>query len=135
MSVKQRLLYYIKTKGMTVRAFEKSVPLSNGYVNNISKSISEEKLHLISQQYPELNPVWLMMGEGEMLLEKKILEYKDVQFSSLHNEPEDLDYCQIEQATLRMAEANKNLSFDNIRLREEIRSLKRIIENLKSGQL
>ena len=135
MSVKQRLLYYIKTKSMTVRAFEKSVPLSNGYVNNISRSISEAKLHLISQHYPELNPVWLMMGEGEMVLEKKILGYKDVQFSSVHNEPEDLEYFQIEQATLRMAEANKNLSIDNIRLREEIRLLKRIIENLKTGQL
>jgi len=135
MSVKQRLLYYIKTKGMTVRAFEKSVPLSNGYVNNISRSISEEKLLLISQHYPELNPVWLMMGEGEMLLEKKILGYKDVQFSSVQKEPEDLDNFQIEQATLRMAEANKNLTIDNIRLREEIRSLKRIIENLKTGLL
>ena len=134
MSVKQRLLYYIKTKSMTVRAFEKSVPLSNGYVNNISRSISEAKLHLISQHYTELNPVWLMMGEGEMLLEKKILGYKDVQFSSVQHEPEDLDNIQIEQATLQMAEANKNLIIDNIRLREEIRSLKRIIENLKTGQ-
>jgi len=135
MTVKQRLQYYIKTKGITVRAFEKSVTLSNGYVNNISKSISEEKLHLISQHYPELNPVWLMMGEGEMLLEKKILGYKDVLLSSVQNEPKDLDNIQIEQATLRMAEANKNLTIDNIRLREEIRSLKRTIENLKTGQL
>jgi len=41
--------------------------LSNGYVNNIKKSIQPDKVQSIVLNYPDLNPGWLMTGEGEML--------------------------------------------------------------------
>ena len=46
--------------------------LSNGYVNNIRKSIKldtyKEKIEPI---FPELNKKWLLLGEGEMLIEEE----------------------------------------------------------------
>ncbi len=67
MSVKERLIEFIKYLEIGQGAFEKEVGLSNGYVNNIRKSIQPDKLQRISLRYPQLNPGWLMSGEGKML--------------------------------------------------------------------
>ena len=68
MSVKERLRKYIKYVGISERQFCLSIGVSTGYVNAISKSIQPDKLSSISINYPELNPLWLMTGDGEMLL-------------------------------------------------------------------
>lgn len=67
MSVKERLIQFIKYKNIGQSAFEKFVGLSNGYVNNIRKSIQPDKVQRIALKYPELNTGWLMTGNGEML--------------------------------------------------------------------
>lgn len=70
-SVKQRLIQFIKYKGIGQGKFEKAVGLSNGFVNNIRVSITPEKLQKISLCYPELNKSWLLTGEGSMLNDNK----------------------------------------------------------------
>ena len=67
MSVKERIIEFIKVKNLSHGAFEKRVGLSNGYVNNIRQSIQPDKLQKIALEYPDLNTGWLMTGEGEML--------------------------------------------------------------------
>lgn len=67
MSVKERLIEYIKFKRISARKFSISIGVSPGYVNSISKSIQPDKLNRITVQYPDLNPEWLLTGEGEML--------------------------------------------------------------------
>jgi transcriptional regulator with XRE-family HTH domain len=76
MSVKERLIEYLKSKKIGQSAFEKSVDLSNGYVNNIRKSIQPDKIQRIALQYPDLNMGWLMTGEGEMLKKNEVIEEK-----------------------------------------------------------
>lgn len=66
-TVKQRLIAFIKFKHLTQRAFEDSCGMSHGYVANIRKSIGNEYLASIAQQFPELNRDWLLYGEGAML--------------------------------------------------------------------
>ena len=66
-TVKERIVSFLKEKGLSQSAFEKSTGLSNGYVNNISKGIGAEKLQRIIEIYPELSQSWLLTGEGEML--------------------------------------------------------------------
>jgi transcriptional regulator with XRE-family HTH domain len=67
MTVKERLIEYIKFKNISQSIFEKKVGLSNGYVNNINKGISDEYLQKIALVFDDLNLVWLRMGEGNML--------------------------------------------------------------------
>ncbi len=67
MTIKERLIVFIKSLGIGQGAFEKKVGLSNGYVNNIRKSIQPDKLQKIALIYPNLNTGWLMVGDGEML--------------------------------------------------------------------
>ncbi|SEI42332.1 hypothetical protein SAMN04487995_0597 [Dyadobacter koreensis] len=67
MSVKERLKEYIHLKKISTRQFEIQLGLSNGYINNIKKSISRATLENISMKHPNLNLEWLLLGEGEML--------------------------------------------------------------------
>lgn len=66
-SVKQRLEQFIKYRRLTTRQFELNVGLSNGYVRNIRKSITQDKLEQITRTYPELSKEWLIFGEGDMV--------------------------------------------------------------------
>lgn len=66
-TVKERLVTFIKRKGLSQKKFETMVGLSNGYVNNISKGIGAEKMQRILSVFPELNQEWLLTGEGAML--------------------------------------------------------------------
>lgn len=65
--VKDRLLEFLQYNGLSQSKFEKKCGLANGYVNNIRRSISPDKLQLIALQFPNLNTGWLLTGEGEML--------------------------------------------------------------------
>ena len=66
MTVKERLTAFIKAENISQAAFEKTVGLSNGYVNNIRRSIQPEKIQRIAQSFPQLNTGWLLTGEGNM---------------------------------------------------------------------
>ncbi len=74
MSVKERIKLFLEYKGMSQSAFEKRCGLSNGYVNNFRKSISDDILQKVVLTFPELNPVWLRMGEGKMLLKEEVVD-------------------------------------------------------------
>ncbi|MDR2921606.1 MAG: XRE family transcriptional regulator [Tannerella sp.] len=67
MELKDRIKYFLKESGISQRKFEIAIGKSNGYVNNIVKTISVDVLNSISKAYPELNADWLMTGEGKML--------------------------------------------------------------------
>lgn len=66
-TVKQRLIQFMKHKGMGQSKFEKTVGLSNGYINQLRNSPSIQKIEMIIGTFPELNRAWLLTGEGEML--------------------------------------------------------------------
>lgn len=59
---------FIAYTGQSVRAFEMSCGLSNGYVNSIKDGASSKIIGQIVARYPELNTVWLISGEGDMTL-------------------------------------------------------------------
>jgi hypothetical protein len=63
MTVRERIVEFIKFEQLSIFGFEKICGLSNGYINNIRVSISNKTLQKIILNFPHLNPVWLMMGE------------------------------------------------------------------------
>ena len=74
MSVKERLVTFIKSQGLTVQKFEMRCGLSNGYVSSIRKGIGTEKLEIVLTEFPALNRAWLLYGEGDMLREERVTE-------------------------------------------------------------
>lgn len=74
MGIKERFSVFISYKHMSNRKFQESIGVSNSYIQNISKSISADVLQRIKIKYPELNDVWLLTGEGEMLKLKEAVK-------------------------------------------------------------
>lgn len=66
-TVKQRLVLYLKHRGIGQNKFERLAGLSNGYISNLKSSPSPEKLTMIFNVSDDLNRDWLLYGEGEML--------------------------------------------------------------------
>lgn len=66
-TVKQRLLDFIYYLRITQAEFCDKIGASHAYVTSMRKSISSDKLSVITAQYPELNIEWLLTGKGEML--------------------------------------------------------------------
>lgn len=87
MSVKNRLKEFIKNQKLTISAFEKSINVSNGYVNSISKGIGGEVLMSILEKSPNLNINWLLTGIGDMLKDDGNINDKEIrsQYSILHD--------------------------------------------------
>lgn len=71
-TIKERLIFFIRHLNIGQGKFEAQCGLANGYVNNIRRSVTPNKLQQIARQYPELNTGWLMTGEGEMLKSEAI---------------------------------------------------------------
>ena len=71
MDIKSRIKRFCADAGIPVSRFEKSIGVSNGYVNSISKGIATEKINRIRESYPTLNIDWLISGEGEMLVSQR----------------------------------------------------------------
>lgn len=74
MNAKERILEFIKYKGIGQGAFEKAVGISNGYINNNKGTIGSDILNNIVAAYPELNLYWLIAGEGNMLKDEETRE-------------------------------------------------------------
>jgi hypothetical protein len=86
-SVKNRLLQFLEYKNLSQKRFEEICGLSNGYVNNIRKSIKLDTFNgKIEPNFPELNRNWLLLGDGEMLVQ-----------NTPEEEPEEETYLRAER--------------------------------------
>lgn len=66
-AVKQRLLEFIEYLGIKKNAFEQTIGMSNGFVNNTNDRMTKRSLDAIRSAYPQLNTDWLISGRGDML--------------------------------------------------------------------
>ena len=69
MGVKERILQFIATKGISKAMFEKICCLSNDAVVIMGDNTRVATFDKISKVFPELNIVWLKTGVGEMLID------------------------------------------------------------------
>lgn len=67
MGIKDRLLEFVAYTKLSKRKFQEKIGVSNSYIQNISEGIGADVLNRITIQFPELNNVWLLTGEGSML--------------------------------------------------------------------
>lgn len=66
-TVIQRLKEYLKAKKMGQNRFEKLAGISTGYIANVRNAPGADHLLKILNAAPDLNKVWLLTGDGEML--------------------------------------------------------------------
>ena len=70
MKIISRLAQYIDYKQLSLNGFDVSIGTSGGYIGKQIKkqaSIGSDIIQKILSVYQDLNPLWLITGEGEML--------------------------------------------------------------------
>ncbi len=124
-----RLMQFIKYVGLSARQFDLSIGASNGYTLRMKKnnaSIGSDVIENILRVYPQLNVVWLITGEGDML--KKPEEAETLDFDHLpksrQQEIEDLIEQKIkerqeEELKRLLKEVTEEIEKTQKRLKEE----------------
>ena len=64
-----RIMQIIDYKHINKRKFYKETGLSNGFLDKV-KDVGVSKIENILSAYPDINPIWLLTGKGNMLLEE-----------------------------------------------------------------
>ncbi|MDR1729118.1 MAG: transcriptional regulator [Prevotellaceae bacterium] len=133
-----RLKEYMDYKKIRVSTFEKSVGMSNASLvkpikSGGTRSIGVKKLEKILKIYPDLNPTWLLIGEGEMLISKpkgkKI--YKEAEGVSLLEEPQAKYENKIAALKKTIERLNRALQEKEEQLREKDAQISKLIHQLE----
>ena len=105
-----RINMLLKAKNITVSQFTQAIKIQRSGMSHILSGRNKPSLDFVLRvlkHYPEINPSWLLLGEGEMYLSDKI----DVQTSmfSDKNEREDIEHTLIEdnQSTETLSKETK----------------------------
>ena len=65
----QRILQFIDYKSISKSEFYRETGLSNGFLDK-NRDFGVSKLVNILKKYEDLNPFWILYGQGQMLIEK-----------------------------------------------------------------
>lgn len=114
-SIKQRLTDFIYYKRISVSKFEKLIEVSNGYVNNLKKNIGTDKLEKILRVFPDLDPEWLLFGNGEMIKKPNTSSVSVVGDNNAVSNAVNNSNCKIAHAT--------DIQAQNTALREQVNKL------------
>ncbi len=111
MKIIQRLYQYINEKGVRSAEFERMIGVSNGYISKMYARLSdvgEGILLQIIENCPDLNPMWLILGRGEMFNDPGDNNIPEPVLDKLLNEIKEL------------SAKNERLKMENERLANEI---------------
>lgn len=119
MTIKDRILEYLKYKKLPVKQFEERSGLSNGYVSSMRKGIGLEKLENVLNAFPDLDRDWLIYGEGQMI--KNLEESSNLEDTNLNSNAMSENHLQKlfemlesqQRVIASMAESNKQLAEAN----------------------
>lgn len=64
--IKERILYFVETLGVSKRKFYERINVSRGTLESDS-GITEDVMAKFLAEFPEISEKWLLTGEGEML--------------------------------------------------------------------
>lgn len=69
MTIKDRILEFVKTQDISVRSFCSKVGINNALLSPsaMNSKFKTDKVFNILNIYPELSAEWLLRGEGEMI--------------------------------------------------------------------
>jgi hypothetical protein len=77
MTSKDRLKEFLSFNKIGRNRFEEKIGVAYGYMSSKSKTITSDVIENLSKEYPTINLIWLITGEGEMINTTN-REYSDV---------------------------------------------------------
>lgn len=78
----ERISMYLQFRSITPHAFEKKILLSNGYFSKQLRnqgSVGSDILIKVHAQYTDLNILWVLTGEGQMIHELEVQQQHAMQ--------------------------------------------------------
>ena len=126
MSVKERLIEFIKFKKLSKSEFCRIIGVSNAYVSSIVTSIQPDKIERITLNFPELNIGWVLTGDGEMLKNETSKSKDTKPDEKVEISKETWDVIK-KQAEALLVQSESNLSKD--------RQIESLIELLKKDNV
>lgn len=137
-SVKQRLIEFIQSIGITIREFERECGLSNGYIKGLKHAPSVKKLDVIFVKYPQLDRNWLLTGNRLEDTSMSFYTKNPVESDSRNqfdNVKEAIQQGEIIEMMKRQMEQNEKIIEQLMKVIESnnmvIQSLQKEIENLR----
>lgn len=73
-TITQRINLFLSEKKIHINEFEKNILVSNGLIGKAireNRVLGSDKIENILKSYPDINPIWLLTGKGEMLLSEE----------------------------------------------------------------
>ena len=119
-----RLLYYTDFKGYTKEIFFKELGITYGGFKGNAKnqSLRSDSIERIITKYPDINPIWLLTGKGEMIIDEDVL-------IMLEGNPKTDN---TDKYILALERENNLLTKEVNRLENENEMLKQEIEKMKN---
>lgn len=121
--ISDRIKQFIDYKKITINKFSDSVGTSNSYFNKLIKNgttIGSDKIESILQAYPEINPIWLVMGKGEMI---NTYNQKETSLNITNEDPDKYEINKKDLLLDKIKILNEQIAFLNEKidfLREKI---------------
>lgn len=121
--ISDRIKQFIDYKNITINKFSDSVGTSNSYFNKLIKNgttIGSDKIENILQAYPEINPIWLVTGKGEMI---NAYNQKETSLNITNEDPDKYEIKKEELFLKKIEILNEQIDFLNEKidfLREKI---------------
>jgi len=129
MTDKQKILEYLRYKGISKNKFYLKTGLSVGFLDS-GKSLGVDKLREILDIYHDLNPAWFLPGDGPMLISENELGEEEGKYDRLANIGDFIK--KIEELSIQLGaqvNENKHLHETNQRLLAQIDDLKKSCSN------
>lgn len=73
-TIHDRLVRYLKAKGITARSFETKAQLSTGAVARADSSMRTTTLYKIKEAFPDINENWILTGIGKMYSSERYVD-------------------------------------------------------------
>ena len=121
MTIQERIKQFIDYKGITPYKFCKDLEFSMGSLNK-KGTIGTDKYLKIIKYYTDLNPEWLLTGEGNMFKEETVQE----EVSANENELITLLREKVKDKEMIIKEKTKNIEL----LEERLKELKEQVKQL-----
>lgn len=98
--MKERIYALAAALNLTPNAFSTSLGLTRSFAKCIGKTTSATNVAKILTTYPNINPYWLLLGQGEMFINQNEFTHQD--YKELYEVTKsDNDSLRKDNATLR----------------------------------
>lgn len=123
-NIKERILYFTDIQGIVKEIFFEKIGMTYGNFKGIQKksALNSDAIARILSFYPEINPTWLLTGQGKMLLEE-----------TPPNDQESTTGSMLSEEYKNALKQNGKLEYQLEEAQERIKELERTIERLKKG--